>query len=660
VAREIAHLLTLAAGQRLLLGTKALSAGDIAVLVNNNPQGSMVRVALRRLGIGAADHSRGSVYGSEEADWLLLTLLAAAEPHRPERVAAALATPLFGTDAHALEALAQDENAWQAEMEAFHHYRDLWQRSGVMRLLRFLLAQLPGAQRLAASADGERHLTNLFHLGELMHAEAVATRGLLAQVNWLVDQRDAAFEDADEGELRLESDENLVQVMTVHKSKGLEFPVVFVPFMFAGRQALAATSMPIAYHDVQDADRLVIDFGSERYADAVRHAANEARAEEARLLYVALTRASHRCVVIWDEPLPNAVSALTQLIVASDEAEPPADRDTVAKRLLELSAASAGALVVRGIPEVRPRASASSSAKQLAARTFAGPAITPWRLASFTSLMQRRVMPREAIEAPDHDQDAEAEALLTDAALASGAMRFTFARGAAAGECLHQIFEEIEFGPDLREQRTQIASILRDHGFMERDAPALAHWIEEVLNTPLGEEKMCLAKIGAKAQIREMEFHLPLAGALVRDLAPLARQHGLVLPRFSEARLDGFLKGFIDLVVHHEGRYYLLDYKSNWLGASPVCYRGERLEAAMQQGGYHLQYLLYCVALKRWLSWRDSRFDYQRDFGGVFYLFIRGMGIKGGGVMPGDGVYAARPSLSLIDALDQVLAGGSA
>jgi exodeoxyribonuclease V beta subunit len=663
VASEIANMLTLAAAGRLLLGGRAVSAGDIAVLVNNNLQGSLVRVALRRLGVGAADHSRGSVYVSEEADWLLLTLLAAAEPHRTERVAAALATPLFGIDAHALEALAQDENAWQAQMEAFHHFRELWLRYGVMRLLRVLLAELPGAQRLAASADGERHLTNLFHLGELMHAEGVASRGLLAQLNWLVDQRDAAFEDADEGELRLESDENLVQVMTVHKSKGLEFPVVFVPFMFAARQVPAASTMPIAYHDDSNADQLVIDFGSERYADAMRYAQEETRAEEARLLYVALTRASHRCVVVWDETAPNTVSALTQLILASSDAQLPADRKLVTERLRELSAASSGALVLSDIPRAGARLAAGALAGQLAARSFAGPAIAPWRLASFTSLMQRRVMPREAIEAPDHDQDAQAEAEAESAmadATASGAIRFTFARGAAAGECLHQIFEEIEFRPDLREQRGRIATVLRDHGFLERDAPALSRWIEEVLSTPLGPEKMRLATIAPKAQIREMEFHLPLAGALVRHLAPIARRYGITLPSFSEARLDGFLKGFVDLVVLHQGRYYVIDYKSNWLGASPVAYRGERLEAAMQQGGYHLQYLLYCVALKRWLSWRDSAFDYQRDFGGVFYLFIRGMGISGSGAEPGDGVFEARPSLELIEALDAILAGGAA
>lgn len=658
VAREIANMLVLASQHRLLLGERAICAGDIAVLVNNNQQGSMVRIALRRLGVGAADHSRGSVYASEEADWLLLTLLAAAEPQHTERVAAALATPLFGIDAHALETLGQDEDAWQTQMEAFHYYRELWLRSGVMRLLRYVLAELPGAQRLAASADGERHLTNLFHLGELMHSEAVASRGLLAQVNWLVEQRDAAFEDAEEGELRLESDENLVQVMTVHKSKGLEFPLVFVPFMFAGRQTPAIGNMPIAYHDVADSDRLVIDFNSDRYADAARYAADEARAEDARLLYVALTRASHRCVVVWDETAPSAVSALTQLIVASSNALLPSDKNTVTERLRQLSASSGGALVLTDMPELATRISADTSAgPMLAARTFQGAAITPWRLASFTSLMQRRVMPHEAIDAPDHDQDAEAELQMPDVTAASGAIRFTFARGAAAGECLHQIFEEIVFGPQLREQRPRIAAVLRDHGFMERDAPAVARWIEEVLTTPLGHEQLRLAEIGPKAQIREMEFHLPLAGAVVRDLTPLAKIHGVVLPRFSETRLEGFLKGFIDLVVLHQGRYYVLDYKSNWLGASPAAYRGERLEAAMQQGGYHLQYLLYCVALKRWLSWRNHDFDYQRDFGGVFYLFIRGMGIQGSAAEPGDGVFQARPSLALIEALDEILAG---
>ena len=354
--------------------------------------------------------------------------------------------------------------------------------------------------------------------------EAVAARGLLAQVNWLIERRDAALEDSEDGELRLESDENLVQVMTVHKSKGLEFPVVFVPFMFAGRKAASATGMPIVYHDAEEGDQLVIDFGSERYPHAVACAAAEARAENARLLYVALTRASHRCVVVWDDSTPPAVSTLTQLILATSTPQSPVAKSDVTARLSQLAAASAGALVVTAMPQSANGVPGGAPVgPDLAARVFHGAPITPWRLASFTSLMQRRIMPREAIEAPDHDQDAELEVAGEDGQMASGAMRFTFARGAAAGECLHQIFENIVFGRALREQRERIASVLRDHGFMERDAPAVAHWIEQVLGTQLGQQKLCLADIQTKAQIREMEFHLPLPGALLRDLAPLGQ-----------------------------------------------------------------------------------------------------------------------------------------
>jgi exodeoxyribonuclease V beta subunit len=683
VAREIARMLLLAEQGQLTIGAKPLGAGDIAVLVNRNEQGGLVREALKRLGIGAADHSRGSVFAAEEADWLLLLLLALFESHRPERILNALATPLFGVDATTLALLTEDDALWQQRLETFSRYKQGWQRSGVMRLLRMLLADARHDAGMLASPNAERHLTNLFHLVELMHAANHAGVGLQAQIRWLAERIKLGAEDPEEGELRLESDDNLVQVMTVHKSKGLEFPVVFVPFMFAGAQttksrAARVDDLPVAYHDLDAGAELVIDFGGPDYGQALELEQAERAAEDARLLYVALTRAMHRCVLFWGHSRYGEPSALSQLIEpALALGQVTLSHAAIAKRLFELATRSGGQIThIEGggaSPEVRP---AISTPHRAMARTLSQKLPVPWRMASFTALFERRLAntlddagedrsPAEfASEQPDHDQDVAAPAWPAEQPSAA-ALRFSFPRGAAAGACLHDIFEHLQFDQSLDLQQSEIARLLRIHGFDGRNAPELGRWLQQVVSTPFDEGGPSLAGLKDAQQIREMEFHLPLHGAPIAKLTEIARRHGVVLPRFSEQPLDGFLKGFIDLVFRIGERYYIVDYKSNWLGAKSADYRGAHLEEAMQAGGYHLQYLLYTVALVRWLKWRDAEFDYQRHFGGVFYLFIRGVGEELGGASPagaapGTGIYRARPDEILVEEIDAVLQGRQA
>jgi exodeoxyribonuclease V beta subunit len=667
VAAEIARMLALSAQGRLLIGSKPLAAGDIAVLVMRNDQGGLVRQALKRLGIGAADHSRGSVFAGEEADWLLQVLLALFETHRPERIMNALATPLFGVDAKTLAMLGEDETLWQQRLEVFEQYRDAWQRSGVMRLLRMLLANAPHDAGMLASAHAERHLTNLFHLAELMHAAEHAGIGIQGQIRWLAQRIELGAEDPEEGELRLESDDNLVQVMTVHKSKGLEFPVVFAPFMFLGSatskaRAVRVNDMPVAFHDPRADGELVIDFGGRDYAYALEREQLEKAAEEARLLYVALTRAVHRCVVFWGLPRSGEDSALTRLLEPGLVlGEVVLSRAGIARRLEQLHKQTGGQI---SHAMARCTAVDAFAAKpgpnNSVPRRLAHPLPEPWRMSSFTALFERRLLLAEASEVPDHDQDADAPPWQPVDGKSSK-LRFAFARGAAAGECLHDVLEHLQF--DLQDpqraetQRAAVARRLRSHGFDARDAPALLAWLDQVLATPLVPGGARLADLSASAQIREMEFHLPLFAAPIGKLAEIARNHGVVVPRFSQQRLDGFLKGFIDLVFRVDQRYYIADYKSNWLGGRPLDYRGEHLEMAMQAGGYHLQYLLYCVALVRWLRWRDPAFDYEQHFGGVYYLFLRGIGDDDPMARPGDGIYAARPPKALIDDIDAILSG---
>jgi exodeoxyribonuclease V beta subunit len=428
---------------------------------------------------------------------------------------------------------------------------------------------------------------------------------------------------------------------------------------------LGLRDLPIVYHDDQDDGRLVIDFGSERYGDARVLAQIEDRSEEARLLYVGLTRAINRCVVFWGESASWLAAPIASLLTGSNVTPPTPHLDHAGARayLAEIASDSDGMLAIMDLPQTPEPLFDLEENTPLVARELAAPLVTPWRLASFSSL-QRRSQRFGATERPDHDQDAaplDPLLLVKTPTPASDALRFRFPRGAAAGECLHRVLEDLRFDRNPADSSELIAEVLKTHGFPARLAPELAGWLGEVVATPLFAHGFPLSAVDRADQIREMEFHLPLLAVDAARLAPLARAHGLSLQSLAPENLEGFLKGFIDLVVRHEGRFYLIDYKSNWLGEGFENYQGLALANAMEGGGYTLQYLIYTLALYRWLRFRNPEFDYERDFGGICYLFIRGMapGVVDPAGSPG-GVYFERPPIALVEALDALFKGGAA
>jgi len=288
----------------------------------------------------------------------------------------------------------------------------------------------------------------------------------------------------------------------------------------------------------------------------------------------------------------------------------------------------------------------------LAARRLERPVPAPERVVSFTSL--HRAGGEWRAELPDHDE-GEASAVPGE----PGGGRSDFPRGAVAGDCLHEVLERIDFSASPDDWRGVIGRRLAESAYPPDWAPALCGWIAEVLATPLwtgGGVPFCLARLSSRAVLKELEFELPLGPLEPSAITAIAARHGLALPPLEHQRLYGYLKGYIDLIFVHEDRFYIADYKSTWLGAGPADYTQAALEGAMTVSGYHLQYLLYTVALHRWLRRRIAGYDYERCFGGVYYLFLRGM-------QPGRidsrgrpfGVYRARPALELIEALDGAL-----
>ncbi len=680
-AAEIAHLLTLGALGQAGIGERPLSGGDIAVLVRNHRQGQLIRDQLLRLGVPSVQHVDASVFAAREAQQLADVLAAVLEPGDEGRVRAALAGDLFGLSGETLYQLRDAEQAWARWLEVFQNYRQQWREQGFMRFFRTWLKDYTVAPRLLAFQDGERRLTNMLHLAELLHIASRSHAGMAGLLKWFGDRRRAPTRSDEAQQLRLESDENLVRIVTVHKSKGLEYPVVFCPFLWDGRLQNSERDL-VLYHDPAQPGRTVLAVGAEEQAPARRQARLEEMAENLRLCYVALTRAQQRCTLVWGKIKDADSAPVTWLLHHPPVVGPSQDvLEVTRQRFNDLEPAALRADLHRAFAAV-PEAVAIAPLSRtpgvpyqapvrvepaLRARTGVRPAPDSWRVGSFTGLTARQA--NEApllLETPDYDLGVTApgaEAAPIPSATIGTA--FAFPRGARAGICLHAIFERLDFATPERDRlEVLVTDQLQRHGL---DATlwteTVVDWVQRVVTTPLNAQGLVLATLTPEQRLHELEFTYPVASLRAEALRELLAQHGYAVGPLRErietlefSPLHGYMKGFIDLVFEREGRFYLADYKSNWLGPDATAYRRSALAEVMARESYWLQALIYTVALHRYLGQRLPNYRYERHFGGVFYLFLRGMEPALG---LDYGVFQEHPAPELVLALDVLLAGGA-
>ncbi|MCH9450903.1 exodeoxyribonuclease V subunit beta [Klebsiella pneumoniae] len=626
--------------------SRPVQASDITVLVRNRLEAAQVREALQTLGIPSVYLSnRDSVFETLEAQELLWLLQAVLAPERENTLRSALATSMFGLTALDIENLNQDEQAWDALVEEFSEYRQIWRQRGVMPMLRALMTARHIAENLLATRGGERRLTDILHISELLQEAASQLESEHALVRWLAQHIAEPDSNAASQQMRLESDKHLVQIVTIHKSKGLEYPLVWLPFIARFRKQDQAF-----YHD-RETFAAVLDLGQDEASLELAEA--ERLAEDLRLLYVALTRAVWHCS-LGVAPLSSRksgnsdfhLSALGRLLQAGEAM----DAAGLAARLADFCHGDI-ALQRPGELDLTPWHAPAATIPRLSARELQRRIADDWRVTSYSGLQQhgfsggQDLLPRLDVDAAGVGEVVE-EPQLTP---------HQFPRGAAPGTFLHSLFEELDFTQPVPEG--WMAEKLQLSGFDAQWAPVLTDWLGGVLKTRLPGPDIALNQLAARDKQVEMAFYLPIAqlltaerlDALIRQYDPLSAD----TPPLDFRQVRGMLKGFIDLVFRHEGRYYLLDYKSNWLGEDREAYTRPAMEQAMRAHRYDLQYQLYSLALHRYLRHRLADYDYDRHFGGVIYLFLRGMDGQEGG----QGIFTTRPVRPLIDGLDQLFAG---
>jgi exodeoxyribonuclease V beta subunit len=641
-ADTLVHLLAGAEDGRATINGNPLKAADIAILVRTHREAEAIQQGLRRRGLHSVSSSQASVFASAEARQLVLVLAALADLANTGRIRTCLATDLFGRNGDDLHALNNNEQAWEAQLATLLQYQHLWRDQGFIPMFQLLMAEQKVTRRLSALPGGERSLTNFLHLAELLQESPAARHGMAGLLRWFRQQIHAPDSNAADQLIRLENDEQLIRIVTIHRAKGLEFPVVFLPFLWATRSL--PEDQPLSFHHRQSL-QLTIDLGTG--VDDHRNWAEEERlAEELRLLYVAVTRAKCCCLFCWGRVKGFERSGLAHLLHQGQSLA----TDAELLRDLERLNAEASVLAIKPFPEAfnAPRLRAAGETVALHPQVFQGRINPGWSMISYSRLTAG------AESLPGQDQD-ELDPLLPMASEDFTSI-FTFPRGPAAGTCLHTLLERLDFNRSALEQQTLMGEVLEQGGIDLRWLPATARWLDNLL----GVELPGSCRLGGLAQgdrINELSFLFSLEQVNIRRLNTLLETAGLRSLVTVGSVLQGLMKGFIDLVFRYQGRYYLVDYKSNHLGPNLSHYGPEALGECMDSHQYHLQALIYTLALHRFLQSRIAGYSYETHFGGVYYLFLRALHPEH---PVGSGIHNARPDRILIDQMDACCRGREA
>ena len=661
-------------GTALIKG-QPVQAGDIAVLVRSHREATMIQQALHQRGVAAVAAGKQSLFASEQAAELRLLLLALLQPADEGRLRALLATVLLGIDAAGIAGLDAHGDRQRGHQTRLQLWRERLQRGGPYALVADLCAEQ--APRLLAINDGERRMTNYLQLAELLQEAARKVLGLPGLLDWL-EQAMAMADSNDEAQLlRLESDARRVQIITLHKSKGLEYPLVYLPFVGIGGSSNSRDRHTVVQVDKQRQRHWKLDKDDPAWKGAVALRKAEDHAESARLLYVGLTRAVHQLWLVHGDLAGAASTTLHAMLDGLGECA-----------AIQVLAWNDEPAAVAPLPVETGQTIAP-------VRALARPLAVDWWVYSFTQLAHAERgadLSAAATEAPSAAQDEPADSQSPELTGEAVVERIAFDRrfsGSRFGNALHLALENSDFAawrgwrsgqpappgsdePLLRELRREGYGVVeRGHSgpqdpAWEQQAQAgasqemadglalLTELVGQTLTAPLPEGTR-LCDVPASQRRAEIEFHFALQPTRVGDLLALLHAHGVVASRHGfglRQRLEGLMTGKIDLTYTHNGQWFVLDYKSNRLPR----YDGPALEAAMASSEYDLQALLYTVALHRWLRFRlGSGYDYARDFGGIRYLFARGLDADD---PQSPGLHARRFDPALVHGLDVLFAGG--
>ncbi|WMY94787.1 MAG: exodeoxyribonuclease V subunit beta [Arsenophonus sp.] len=646
--------------------TKILTASDIMILVRNRLESKIIQKELRKFNISSVFLSNyESVFSTSEARDILWLLQAVLSPEREEILRRSLATALIGLNAQEIEELNNNDNQLEIWIREFHHYLLIWERYGILAMFRGMISNQRIAKNLLSDTiNGERRLMDVMHLFELLQESESEFNNKSALICWLAEQIDKPDPLLENQQRRLENNKNFISISTIHKSKGLEYPIVWLPFICQfSEQKLAI------FHE-RKKFQICLDLTNN--PKNLKLADEERLAEDLRLLYVALTRAIYHCSVgvaplckkrnkqvTCDTDLHK--SALGYLLQNGKKGNAALLLDA----LRSLVNNNIGITLTNNIHTFSSYCKKNRIVKLLA-KKFSGTIDDVWKVTSYSHLKNQDVttLSNKVI---DNNLNCDLNLQTSNFNLKnyqnsnsffcqkeeSEKNVHTFPKGVIAGNFLHSILELLPFNEDPKE--SWLIERLEKFGFSSEWASMLKNWLINIFNARLIENDFKLSNILSEYRLNEMKFCFSIKKILHPSLLDnLAHQYDVLsknCPPLDFEQVKGVLKGYIDLIVFWKKKFYLIDYKSNWLGENSFSYNQQEIEKSMIYHRYDLQYQLYTLAVHRYLRNRLPYYNYQKHFGGVIYLFLRGIHSQN---FHDYGIYYNLPVYPFIDSLDKL------
>lgn len=662
---EIARLLKSGAEHEAKIVSGGIERGiqprDICVLVQSHADAEKVKRALLNVGVKSVTNSKQNVFSSKESEFITEFVTLLKQPGYLPYLRTFLFSNFMGWPLSRINEMEQDEQVLSEFIQTIEALKNRYEQFGFasafQAFLNLKIAYIGHEkhtveERILSLDQNERRYTNLIHLSELISQnERKQKMGPEGLIKWLLKRKENHDE---EYQIRLESDDNLVQIVTIHSSKGLEFPIVFCPFLWHHLPYKNKTN-PFVYH-ANETDFLV-DFSGITQDQAKPLVFAEEIAEKIRLAYVALTRAKYRCYIQlmpYSNSKTDSTSGALSYILSNQEdkkAFKSGDRLDATLHLSRAQILSEQFPELFHVTEVQPldgmlkfnqTKEQLDDAKQISRTDLQEPS---WFVTSYSGLKKQRV---ESIKehhddrAPEDSPETKEESINYDI--------FHFPKGARSGVLMHALFEDIDF-PDFHQKApAMIDDLLVKEGIDPQFSGALFGMMEQTLSKKLPHSDALLLEKGASACMKEMEFYFPLKKADIEAITAIIDGGRPT----STSNINAFMTGFIDLLFEHKGAYYILDYKSDFLGKHSIDYTPEKLREAISKSGYHYQYHIYSVAvfraLKRLLG---ETFDYNTHFGGCYYVYLRGIQKD----EDANGIFFDKPSLDVIQSLDAYFGG---